>query len=259
MYYKTPRANFYIQADAIGGKASFREQSMTETLGEAYRRAIARVRAPESTGWAMITVEPAEAAREDSRFLGVAIVDGHWRVDMHSGHRTEFRVEAGEHTVEVQIKRRFWVAGYPLPARASLPVVARPGERIDLVFGAEKRRTPPVRPTLTLAHLPLIAAVSVSVATLCLTVLVVRNLVMAAAHTVGTGQTWLTLIQFVVSPTNALVLIGVCASTIVARASLAKRDDNVSRAIVHPCFLVRTSELRIPSAVFKEQYVDPFE
>ncbi len=232
---------------------------MTETLGEAYRRALARVGAPELTGWAMITVEPAEATTEESRFLGVAIVDGHWRVDMHSARRTELRVEAGEHTVEVQIKRRFWAAGYPLPATASLPVVARPGERIDLVFGAVKGRTPRVRPILPPAHLPIIAAVSLSVAMVCLIVPVVRNLVTAAAHTLGTGPTWLTLIQFVVSPTNALVLLGVYASTIVARASLAKRGDNVSRPIEHPYFLVRTSELRTPSAVCKAQYVDPFE
>ena len=101
--------------------------------------ALARVRSSESDRLVDDHRRTGGLCRErNSEFLGVAIMDERCRSDIHNGRSTVFRVEAGEHTVSVHIKRRFRVGGYRGRAMVSLPVVVEPGEHLDLVFGVAK-------------------------------------------------------------------------------------------------------------------------
>ena len=120
---------------ALSGGAQLWIRSGVSSSASVWRRSGHRT----STGLSMITVEPAGLTAKESEFIGVAIMDGRWRSDMYFGRPTMFRVEAGEHSVTVHIKRRFRVSGYRGRAVVSLQVVVGPGEHLDLVFGVNER------------------------------------------------------------------------------------------------------------------------
>ena len=231
---------------------------MAATLGDACKHALSRRGTTESAEWSMISVEPVEAAGRPSEFLGVAIMDGRWRSDMHSGRSTMFRVESGEHTVFVHIKRRFRVEGYPGRATTSLAVVVQPGEHLELVFGVANVRTQP--PTTTSPWLLLcVASVGLAAGIGWLAFPVLRDAVDWTTHALGAREPWLSWFQSFVSTRPRTAAFTMLAWAIAAHFCLEKRVPRLSHKPVSPYFLSRKPEFGKPASVFKQQYVDTFE
>ncbi len=235
---------------------------MTEALGQAYRRALARRRAGESTERATITVEPFEPAGKASEFIGIAIVDECWHSDLHDGRSTEFRVDAGEHVVTVHLGRRYRVAGYEGRAKVSLPVVVEPGERLDLVFGVAKEWKPAQTtsffwPTfLWLAGSLLAFGIGWHVSP------PLRWVVASTTAALGMQQPWRNLFGFFVSTKEVTAFVAMYAWLILAPiyiSKLARRFNLRMASVASPYVLLRRSDLGKPTDLFKKPYVDPFE
>jgi hypothetical protein len=232
---------------------------MTATLGEACKHALARRGNEESTGWSMISVEPAEAAGKASEFLGVAIMDGRWRSDMHNGRSTVFRVEAGEHTVSVRVKRRSRVGGYRGRATASLAVVVQPGEHLNLVFGAANGWTLPQNAKLDWFMFVCVVSLGLAAGSGWLAFPILHDAVAWTTRALGVRQPWLAWFQSFVSTRPNAAVFSMFAWVIVAHVCLWKRVPNFSHKSMSPYFLSRKPDFGKPSPVFKQQYVDPFE
>jgi hypothetical protein len=230
-----------------------------DPLGESCREAIAGRRDSESTDWSMISVEPAQAVGKPSEFLGVAIMDGRWRKDIHNGQSVVFRVEAGEHTVSVHIKRRFRVGGYRGRATASLPVVVQPGEHLDLVFGVATEPMPLQRAKIRWFMLLCAASVGLAAGIGWIAFPVLREVVGWTTRALGVRQPWLSWFAFFVSSRTKTSVFTMFAWEIVAMVYLRKRVPNVPRRQLSPYYLSRGLEYRKPSPQLKQQYVDPFE
>jgi hypothetical protein len=238
---------------------------MTATLDDACRQALARGRASESTDLSMITVEPAGFAGKESDFLGIAILDGRWRRDLHGGGGTVFCVEAGEHTVSVHVGRRFRVAGYAGRASISMPVLVQPGEHVDLVFGLATNWKSPQRVKIPLPNVLMLASLLLAFRIGWHAFPVLREAVAATIRSLGIGRPWSSLFQFSVSSPLAAAEFIMLAWAIIVQAWLWKhfqrRCGSQRRPGImgSPYFLSRRADFRKPSPVFKTQYVDPFE
>jgi hypothetical protein len=208
--------------------------------------ALARVRAAESSEGSVITIEPTGFTSKQFEFLGVAILDERYRGDIHNGRRTEFRVEAGEHTVSVHIKRRFRVGAAPDRANVSLPVVVEPGEHLDLVFGVAREWLPLQRGgilwlVLLLVEVSLVVEFAVGWSAFP----VVRRAFGWVTLSMGIWQRWAVLTIFA-------FLLG-------AQVSLWNRFGNSSGRSGGPYFLRPRSDIGKPLPALKAQYVEPFE
>jgi hypothetical protein len=216
-------------------------------------------------GVSMISVGPADMTGKKSEFLGVAIMDGRWRSDMHFGRPTMFRVDAGEHTVTVHIKRRFRAAGYRGRAIVSVQVVVQPGEHLDLVFGvtAEWKARGISNfdwSVLALAFLLVYTAtVGLAYGAGWLAFPVLRDVVARATFVLGIGQPWLSCAYFFVSSPGKTAVFTMLAWVLAASVGLMKSIPTRSPEMASPYFLSRKPVFGKPSPVFKPQYVDPFE
>jgi hypothetical protein len=234
-------------------------------LGVLNRHALAATRPSDLADVSMISVEPAEITGRKSEFLGVAIMDGRWRSDMHFGRPTIFRVEAGEHMVTVHLKRRFRAAGYRGRAVVSLPVVVQPGEHLDLVFGvtaAWKARAISKfdwRVLLLAFQLVYAATLGLAYGAGWFAFPVLRDVVSRATLALGIGQPWLSYAYFFVSSRGKTAVFSMLAWMFVAIFYLRKCVPDRSGAAASPYFLARKPEFGKPSPVLKAQYVDPFE
>jgi hypothetical protein len=221
--------------------------------------AMARVRAPESTEWSMITVEPAGFAAKENEFVGVAILDERCRSDIHNGRATVFRVEAGEHTVSVHIKRRFRVGVYRGRAMASLPVVVEPGEHLDLVFGVAKEWKPSQEARILWPVLLLEAGLGIAFGVGWLAFPFVRDAVTWATLTLGIRQPWLSWAYYFVSSRTTTGFFAVFAWMLGVQVFLWKSFAHPSRNFGGPYYLAPRPDIGKPSPQFKAQYVDLFE
>jgi hypothetical protein len=221
--------------------------------------ALARVRAPESSDWSMITVEPADFAAKESEFLGVAILDERCRSDIHNGRSTVFRVGAGERTVSVHIKRRFRVDAYRGRAMVSLPVVVEPGENLELVFGVAKEWKPLQEARILRFVLLLQASLGIAFGVGWLAFPVVRDAVAWATHSLGIWQPWLSWCYFFISSRTKTAVLTVFAWMLAAMGYLSKHFPNPTRKVGGPYYLAPRIDVGKPSRQFKSQYVDPFE
>jgi hypothetical protein len=221
--------------------------------------ALARVRAPESSDWSMITVEPADFAAKESEFLGVAILDERCRSDIHNGRSTVFRVGAGERTVSVHIKRRFRVDAYRGRAMVSLPVVVEPGEHLELVFGVAKEWRPLQEAKILWPVLLLQASLGIAFGVGWLAFPVLRDAVRWATLSLGIRQPWLSWCYSFVSSRTTTAVMTVVAWMFGATVSLSKHFPNRRREVGGPYYLAPRIDLRKPSPQFKSQYVDLFE
>ena len=204
---------------------------MTATLGEACKLALSRRGTKESADWSMISVEPVEAAGRPSEFLGVAIMDGRWRSDMHNGRSTVFRVESGEHTVSVHIKRRFRDQGYRGRATASLAVVVQPGEHLQLVFGVANVRTQQPTPTSPWLLYLCIASVGLAAGIGWLAFPVLRDAFDWTTHALGAREPWSSWFQSFVSTRPKTAAFTMLAWAIAAHFCLEKRAS--AKVIAH--------------------------
>ncbi len=232
---------------------------MRTTLGEACKHALSRRGTKESAEWSMISVQPVQAAGRPSEFLGVAIMDGRWRSDMHNGRSTVFRVESGEHTVSVHIKRRYRVEGYRGRATASLAVVVQPGEHLELVFGVANVRMQPTTTTSPWFIFVCVASVSLAAGIGWLAFPVLRDAVDWTTRALGAREPWLSWFRSVVSTRRMCAAFTMVAWAIAAHFSLEKRVRTLSYKPVSPYFLSRKPDFGKPIPVLKQPYVDPFE
>ena len=233
--------------------------AMTDTLCDAYRQADERRRAGESTEWSIITVEPAKAAGTRVGMLGIAILDGRCRSEIHTGQPTVFRVEAGEHMVTARIKRRFWENGYPRPATASLQVVAQPGERVDLVFGFAQEWTTPESTRIPSSILLLMASVLVAFGIGWHAQPLLRTAVALANQTMGVQQPWSSMLDLFVSGRHRAAAFTMFAWVILAQPWLWRPVQYRPRKVECSLVLRRRSDFEAEPNRIVKQYVDPFE
>jgi hypothetical protein len=238
-----------------------RKQEMPMIDSPAYlsAEALARVRAPESSDWSMITVEPADFAAKEDEFLGVAILDERCRSDIHNGRSTVFRLEAGEHTVSVHIKRRFRVDAYRGRAMVSLPVVVKPGEHLELVFGVAKEWRPLQEARILWPVLLLQASLGIAFGVGWLAFPVVREAVAWATASLGIRQPWLSWSIFFVSSRTKTAFLTAFAWMLGATVSFSRHFPKRRREVGGPYYLAPRIDFRKPSPQLKSQYVDPFE
>jgi hypothetical protein len=98
--------------------------------------------------WCSISVEVEGASEESSRHTAVVRIDGGVAGDLIGGTPREFRVEPGEHTVVVRLRKRLWLYGCSQKAVVSLPLNLKPGEHAKLICGVR----PEVQRAAALAH-----------------------------------------------------------------------------------------------------------
>jgi hypothetical protein len=227
-----------------------------ETLAESFQQAMARERTHD---WSMITVEPVGFDGKDLEFLGVAILDGRQRSDVHNGRSTVFRVESGEHTVSVHIKRRFRVAVYPGRAEVSMPVVVEPGENLHLVFGIENCWKPPPKTVAAASVILILACQAMALGVGWLAYPILHDAVAWTTRVLAIRQPWLSWCQFVVS--SQTMTAAFCALAVAVAAQLIARRAVPEPTAPHrsPYFLAPRPAFGKPLVQFKEQYVDPFE
>jgi hypothetical protein len=232
---------------------------VTQTLADAYREAFARRRMHQPAEWATIAVESADFAGRDSVFLGVAIMDGHWKSEIHSGQSTVFRVEAGEHGITVHLGRRCRVAGYRGRAEVSLPVVVEPGEHLDLVFGVAKISHPPQMASIRFVSFVFVASLLIAFGVGWNASPVLQQAIAWASLSLGMTKPWSTFVHFVFSTRGITGCFMMYAWVILAQVWFWHRSKRVWGSLESPYFLSRRPDPGTQSPVFKKQYVDPFE
>jgi hypothetical protein len=230
---------------------------MIETLGDVCKQSMARGRTEESTEWSMITVEVVGCVAKESQFLGVAIVDGFRRSDIHHGRSAVFRVEAGEHTVFAHIGRRFRVANYYRgPAKATLHVAVQAGEHLDLVLGVAKQPEPPQK--IPVPNFLLMASFGLAFGIGWHASPALRSALDWAMGLLGTRQPWLSILNFFVSERLITASVAMTAWAICVTICLFMHNRRLLYR-ANPYFLSRRPDALRPSPQFKTQYVDPFE
>ncbi len=210
----------------------------------------------------MISVEQMGLAPKESEFLGVAIVDGYRRSDIHHGRSTVFRVEAGEHTVVVYIKRRFRVDGYWGRAKVSLPVWVEPGEHLDLVFGVFKEKEQVPRPSLLWFPFLFEASPFLALGIGWHSSPHLRDAIAWLTLTLGVRQPWFSFLYFFVSSRWVTACFAVTAWMIVLQLYLFyhwKRIQIEARGRASAYYLCRRADGEKPAPLYKTLYVDPFE
>jgi hypothetical protein len=85
--------------------------------------------------WCSISVEVAGVAEQSSRYTGIVRIDGGVAGDLVGGAPRSFRVEPGEHTVVVRLRRCLWLQGCSQKAIVSLRLDLQPGEQVKLICG----------------------------------------------------------------------------------------------------------------------------
>jgi hypothetical protein len=85
--------------------------------------------------WCAISVEMDDVAEQSSRYAAVVRIDGGVAGDLIGGAARSFRVEPGEHTVVVRLRRRLWLRGCPQKAIVALQLDLEPGEQAKLICG----------------------------------------------------------------------------------------------------------------------------
>ncbi len=96
-----------------------------------------RPSAPDWTAfeWCSISVAVEGVAEESSRYTAVVRIDGGVAGELIGGAPRSFRVEPGEHTVVVRLRKRLWLYGCREQATVSLKLDLQPGEQAKLICG----------------------------------------------------------------------------------------------------------------------------
>jgi hypothetical protein len=89
--------------------------------------------------WCSISVEVEGVREKSSRYTAVVRIDGGVAGDLIGGAARSFRVEPGEHTVVVRLRKRLWLYGCPQKAIASLQLDLQPGEQVKLICGVRAK------------------------------------------------------------------------------------------------------------------------
>ncbi len=93
--------------------------------------------------WCSISVEVEGVPEQSTRYTAVVRIDGGIAGDLVGSAPRSFRVEPGEHTVVVRLRKRLWLHGCPEKAIVSLELDLEPGEHVRLKCGVrpEARET----------------------------------------------------------------------------------------------------------------------
>ncbi|MGO9917658.1 MAG: hypothetical protein ACLQIB_23555 [Isosphaeraceae bacterium] len=85
--------------------------------------------------WCSISIAVEGVAEQPSRYTAVVRIDGGVAGDLVGGAPRSFRVEPGEHTVVVRLRKRLWLYGCRDQAIVSHSLDLQPGEQANLICG----------------------------------------------------------------------------------------------------------------------------
>jgi hypothetical protein len=199
--------------------------------------------------WCSISVEVEGPLDQAPGYSAVVRVDGGVAADLVGNEPRSFRVEPGEHTVVVRLRRQFWLHGCRERAVASLPLELQPGERVRLICGVRPEARA-VAAQARLAELDLFQHVCIGSA---LAIAIgwtaysaVNRLIDAAAEHLRMASYWVPFVQWLVGSRLATAVWGLVLWWLLfgqfSFERRRRRAASLKAEIVDPYFLKRVGD-----------------